>query len=63
MGSPIKKEQAEVTLPPRIHINQFLFSYPDMTPVQKAGFIAFIGGKTWMREKDWVSKMEEYLKR
>jgi hypothetical protein len=34
-----------------------------MTEVQKAGFIAYAGGKEWMRLSEWRELLEQYKNR
>jgi hypothetical protein len=48
---------------PRIHRKEFLFTVRDMTEVQKAGFIAYCGGKEWMRLSEWRESLEQYKNR
>ncbi len=63
MESALEKPATPVKeLPPRIHINQFLISYPNMSVVEKAGFRVFAGNKVWCREEEWKAKMDEYQK-
>ena len=64
MESALEKPATPVKeLPPRIHINQFLIGYPNMSVVEKAGFQAFTGGKVWCREEEWKDMMTKYLNR
>ena len=60
---PAATATAPADLPPRIHVNHFLVSYPKLSSVEKAGFIAFCGHKTWMREQEWLDLMLQYEER
>lgn len=61
MSNSKKKAEETVTLVPRIHINEFLASYPDMSEMQRAGFKAF-ANKEWMRPKEWANEYNKYSK-
>lgn len=64
LNSFVKEEPVTAEpIPARIHINQFLVSYPDVTPMHRAGFLAFVGGKAWMREDEWKKAFKSYFKR
>lgn len=47
-------------LPERIHMKQFLAMHPELNEMQSAGFKALCGTKEWMRENEWVDKLNLY---
>jgi hypothetical protein len=51
---------APKTLPPRIHINEFIMLHTNLDDMQKAGFKA-ICKKEWMRKEEWQEQLNKYL--
>jgi len=58
----VTKEVTPSTLPPRIHVDEFLTLYTELKGVQKAGFKA-VTGKLWMRLEEWEDELKKYLKK
>lgn len=56
---PVKKSTK--VRPDRIHMDQFLISYPEVTLTMKAGFTVFVGHKMWMREHEWLEAFKNYF--
>jgi hypothetical protein len=57
---PVAKEVQPEVLPARINIKEFLFMVEGLTNVQKAGFISYAKGKSWMRPQQWKDLLNEY---
>lgn len=51
-----------ITLPPRIHFNEFTALNVNMSNIEKAGFQVYCKGKTWMRTSEWQALYDAYIK-
>jgi hypothetical protein len=49
-------------LPPRVHIQEYLFD-KGLSDMQKAGFLAYVDRKLWMRPNEWDKALEDYKTR
>ena len=49
-----------ITLPSRIHINEFRRLSTELTDIQFAGFKLYANGKEWMRETEWQELFNQY---
>lgn len=52
----------ENSLPPRIHINEFLLIHPELGTMQIAGFKACCKKKSWMYTDEWEECLSIYKK-
>lgn len=57
----VDRKSIEV-LPPRMHIDEFLKVFAQLTEMEVAGFKVFVK-KEWMRRQEWQEALETYKER
>lgn len=63
MAAEKKVTREPITLPSRIHINEFRRLNTELSDIEFAGFKYFAKGKEWMRESEWQELFNQYNKR
>ena len=62
-SKPNTEKESVKPLPPRIHVNEFLKLYTNLTDeMQQTGFRAY-AKKEWMRKEEWNEVLKSYLNR
>ena len=62
-NEPNTKKEPVKSLLPRIHVNEFLKLYTNLTDeMHQAGFKAY-AKKEWMRKEEWDEVLKSYLNR